>query len=199
MANDEMTHEKLNGETDKPINGEVSQVQVVADSADEGFVEESVPSTAIEAMTAEETVVSRTEEELEYHRISVYYAEEIEKCPPFGEALKRYVEMLQAQRNVRALCKEDSPEALKEMIGQEVDGFTITEETYQNAKMIHDAYTMCYEECKHFMKALSEGKYDPPREPGDVADDEAPDLWDLLDNTDESEDVKEDNTGKETT
>lgn len=87
-------------------------------------------------------------------QIELMYSDEIAKNPELGEALAEYEAIMEVKRDIRKVCETDEPEEIKEMIGQTINDFEITEETYQHALAIDNTYKELYEKCKKFFMGL---------------------------------------------
>ena len=101
-------------------------------------------------------------EKADFHKIAVYYTDEIERCPEFGVVLEEYLDLLNIVKDIRAAFDDDlTPKLiaqLKAHIGKELNGVRITKKTWEHARTVRKEYEKAYAVCKKYLHQFSCGE-----------------------------------------
>ena len=87
--------------------------------------------------------------------LRVFYADVIARNPEFGDVLEDYTQVTEIKRDVRRVFDVDDPEEIKKLIGTNVRGFEVTDETYRHAVLVEQEHERLYQRCKELMRELS--------------------------------------------
>lgn len=80
-----------------------------------------------------------------------YFSSEMKESKAIRDTLIAFEEVLNIKKNIRSIYNTDDPNQVKMLIGNNINGITVTQKDFDYVFLIYNTYNSLYDKCKKLL------------------------------------------------